>query len=398
MLTFINRAGVFFFCVMAFFLPIAPAVLETSFGFIFLLCIIRMIIAPPGWLKVKSFLVDRQNLSLLFFFIAVGLTLLVTVCVKKSFNTWIFKWGEGFLLFYFASVFLNRDTVKIFLKIFSMSAFLLAVAGIYQFISGIDFIHGKELLYPNGHKAITAAFGHYNNFGAYAAPALLILTGMVMQETRLRNKIFYFGAISLLSIDLVFTYSRGSWLALLCGLSFVGFFLPRGKVQLWAFAGVIIFILVIFLIPFTRERFALIWQHGGDSNRYKLWCAAWRMFLESPLLGKGAGTYSLLLPQYCPGFPGFYTHNCYLQILAETGIAGLVTLVWFIVELFIRARRCLAVYFDFVQAGLIAAMSVFLAHAFFDVHFYSIRFSLYFWLMAICLNVYAQAGCNEPEK
>lgn len=71
-------------------------------------------------------------------------------------------------------------------------------------------------------------------------------------------------------------------------------------------------------------------------NRYFWWIAAFRMFLENPLVGVGVGNFERYITQYnFTDFHSMYAHNFYLQTLAETGLVGLLLfliLVFFILR------------------------------------------------------------------
>ncbi|MEZ5567191.1 MAG: O-antigen ligase family protein [Halioglobus sp.] len=67
------------------------------------------------------------------------------------------------------------------------------------------------------------------------------------------------------------------------------------------------------------------------SERFKLWDAALRAFVENPLTGFGFGDNRGIFDfYYNPWNPGLLTvHSTYLQVLIETGIVGLLLLLFF---------------------------------------------------------------------
>ncbi|MGC2088940.1 MAG: O-antigen ligase family protein, partial [Candidatus Acidiferrales bacterium] len=69
---------------------------------------------------------------------------------------------------------------------------------------------------------------------------------------------------------------------------------------------------------------------------------AWHMFLDHPLLGTGLGTLVAVYPKYETFYDGRivdHVHDDYAEALAETGIAGGLCGLVFLVMLFREARR-----------------------------------------------------------
>ena len=83
------------------------------------------------------------------------------------------------------------------------------------------------------------------------------------------------------------------------------------------------------------DQFGHLVDFGGTSGRVTQWRVAWRIAEERPLLGTGVNNYRAVAPRHVRE-PGALTdveqivdrphvvHNVYLQLLAETGIVGLV--------------------------------------------------------------------------
>jgi hypothetical protein len=203
-------------------------------------------------------------------------------------------------------------------------------------------------------QPINAMFGTVNqpnNFADYLGCALISVAFL-----HARNALSLPPALSIalpLAATMALSGSRGSWgyfaIALaLVPLLRVGGHSPEAKriLQLACFA-VAMFLLVqilnlytgIFVGPEGRpsssgERLIRYLEIGGTGERpirFQLFLYAWLMFLSNPLLGVGFGEYAwrafeLSVELGAGSPPGLdrHSHNLFLQLLAETGILGLL--------------------------------------------------------------------------
>jgi len=396
-INFIDKCALFFFMVLAFFLPISNAIVECSFGFIFFCFIARIILKKPTLEEVKAFFRNRVNFYLLLFYIAIGLSVFVSGSLwAKSLKAWITKWGEGILLFYLAQVFLKKKQVKILLLIMIASVFLLSIDGIYQRIAGVDFIRSRPLETTNlGDLAVTGTFGHYNGFGSYLGVLIFITFGFLGQVRKLWQKTFLFLVFLLAVANIILTFSRGAWIALLIACLFLIIFSKKKENRIFFLLFLGIFTCVVFSIPMVRERLLTIVRSGADADRFRIWKAAFMMFKESPLLGKGLGSFMHYSNKYMNILPQ-YAHNCYLQILAETGLIGFVSFIWFLGAIVFKGFRELRERFDSSFFGLFFGLLVFLTHAFFDTQLFTIRLSILFWLLTAFVIIHiSQPNCQK---
>jgi len=87
---------------------------------------------------------------------------------------------------------------------------------------------------------------------------------------------------------------------------------------------------------------------------------SFKMIAEKPVLGWGLGTFPTVYPQ----FRSFYTslfinqaHDDYLQVLVETGVVGLVFVLWFVARLYRAGLAQLGRWWqDRTQAVKLAAL------------------------------------------
>jgi len=160
--------------------------------------------------------------------------------------------------------------------------------------------------------------------------------------------------VSLLSIGLMLfvifnTYSRGAYLALAVVLFFLILELRVSPVL--AASGAVVILLGLLVLPSSyTERFLTltdltpgtqngIYQDTSFRGRSSEMLTGLAMFERHPLLGVGAGNYPILYQEYAQ-LIGIETraeqrdaHSLYVQIIAETGIIGIVIFIALMVSL-----------------------------------------------------------------
>lgn len=395
--SFIDACGFFFFIVLAFFISISTAAVESTFGFILLCFILRTIVKRPTWEETKDFFSKKINFYLLLFYIAIGLSMLVSGPLwAKSFRAWTTKWGEGVALFYCAQIFLNKKRIRIILLAMIASAFLVSIDGIYQKIVGIDFLRGRPVVVTDRlEAAVNGTFNHYNDFAAFLGALIFIVIGFLGHVKKAYYKIPLVLIFALITVNVFFALSRGAWISLIIVCLFSIVFIKKKRNKLFFILLLLGFITVVLKVPLLKDRFLTILTKGGDADRFKIWRLSLVMFQESPLFGKGLG---LFMSHFSGRIKLFvqYTHNCYLQILTESGLLGFVSFIWFLGAIMSQGYKKLRQRPEGIFFGLFAGLCVFLIHSFFDTQLYSVRLSLLFWLLASFTTVYLlHYDCKE---
>jgi O-antigen ligase len=164
---------------------------------------------------------------------------------------------------------------------------------------------------------------------------LLAPIAVWLSWARWRSKAFT-AALSVLAVlALIVTGSRGAWLGALAGGAVAAVLAWRaiGMPMLGrpsparALAAVGAAVVVVVLLPGLVGRML-----SGDAGRLELWSAAWSMFSGSPLAGVGPGAWPGLrasTPISDDNLAVLATsHNSIFQILAETGLVGLLAAAW----------------------------------------------------------------------
>jgi O-antigen ligase len=144
--------------------------------------------------------------------------------------------------------------------------------------------------------------------------------------------------IATIYVSLAQSYTwKSGWLPALIGLlATVWIGAPRLRLP------VIVASLMIVWLNFRGAESYLTGSEGYSiSTRVEAWRIIWEIVKVNPVLGLGFANYYF----YTPLFPilGYYvqfnSHNNYVDIIAQTGFAGLICFLWFIGELGVSGWR-----------------------------------------------------------
>ena len=164
-----------------------------------------------------------------------------------------------------------------------------------------------------------------NGLGAFEAEFTLFLIGLYSYQKRWLYKLPMLLVIGTSIYCLIFTFSRGAYLAMVVGLLFLGFVKKRSLLLIAI--GVVLAWQVV-LPKAVQERLTMTYSADGQlessaEERVDLWEDAMAVIRANPLIGTGYETYEFMARVG----PYRDTHNLYLKVMLETGIFGLVLIL-----------------------------------------------------------------------
>ncbi len=213
--------------------------------------------------------------------------------------------------------------------------------------------------------------GSPNTAGGYLsmllAPALSVL---LIPRLQAWLRMLGLAAFAVGMVALVFTFSRGAWMATAISLAVFGWFAwRRGWLDLripLALAAVALLIALPFASVVAVRLLGS--DRGAAAARLPLDVIAWRMILDHPLLGVGINNYVLVMRNYVTPDLGqvwlYIAHNRYLLLWAETGIGGFLAFALFLLSAVKRGwvawqfhDRLLSTFALALMAGLVGHMA-----------------------------------------
>ncbi len=190
---------------------------------------------------------------------------------------------------------------------------------------------------PGDESRLGGTLGEPNELAAVLVAGMVLavaLAFVVQAKPLVRYSLLGAAAICLLCNFL--TLSRGGLIALAVAMVAAVFVGGRWRAAATALAVLAVGSVVVFFgFVATPDQRGRVTEVGGGSGRSDIWTVGWRMVQAHPLNGVGVGQFQTSAVHYLIA-PGTIrrsdliidtpkvAHNIYLQVLAETGVVGLV--------------------------------------------------------------------------
>lgn len=337
---------------------------------------------------------DGMGLALAFLLLIFLVSSITSFAVFNSLTVWCMYFV--FMGFYFViinSVKSRREIVGL-LRVFVLAGALVALYGVLQYVFGWNTSNAwiDEEMFENDTMRVYSTLENPNVLGEYLLLVLPIsAVFMCRHKCTELSKWAYMAVTAVLFVCLILTQSRGCWLGfMLAAVIFVTF--TNGR--LWGLVPIVLAI-VPFIIPQTIvDRLLSIGNMEDSSTSYRvfIWFGTLAMLRDFFIGGIGMGekAFNSVYPFYSyNAIIAPHSHNLYLQLVTESGIAALAV---FIVCMVIFIRRMTSIYngnektseSSMLAVGFISGLSGFLLQSMFDYTFYNYRvMAMFFMFMAM---------------
>ena len=390
---------------LPFSVAIAPAPMNVFMGFLIAAFLLKKLL-----IRERLFKSDPVNIPLLFFFSVICLSAINSVSLYDTLKGGIFRVAQYIFIFYIVKeevkdkAHLNKILFSLFL-----GAVLASSNGIFQVITGRDFIRGYQPILNIGLLRATASFKDANILGIYLSAIVPLAVGLGLYYFRGIKKIFLLFISLLVLIGTALTYSRPTLLAVYVVILFFGL-ARKSKVML---SLLLIFTLASpFLMPKSVKQWAKEVEYNPlrfmcNDDRIAVYLHSLNMIKAHPVIGVGANTFMKSYKKYkiFPEYRGIITldemkaHNNYLHMAGEIGLTGLVIFFWFLYRLFRESKNIYRSagdkYLKTVSLSLIACLIAFLVNGLTESSLYYSVVAVMFWYIAglsLALKKFTYAG------
>jgi putative inorganic carbon (hco3(-)) transporter len=287
-----------------------------------------------------------------------------------------------------------------------LTGIFMGTVSVYQYLSGtfdntywgFGIANVQNIAGASSGYRIAGPIGDPNFYSQIMLVLIPISFVRFLEEKNLVLKGIALWATLACLLAVVFTFSRGAFVAILLMGALMFYFHPPKPREF--FVSLFVLVLIIPAIPPAYTERVLTLDAIFDSNaaasevslrgRTSEYLAAWTMFTNHPILGVGVNNYEAYYLEYSrqigldPRSESRSAHSLYLEIAAELGLAGLAVTGALILAAFRAIKRAyqqLQKIGDTATAQMVLSVGVGLSGYLFAATFIHDAYPRYFWLL-----------------
>ncbi|MFC4769484.1 O-antigen ligase family protein [Effusibacillus consociatus] len=235
---------------------------------------------------------------------------------------------EGFRAIYTYSFYafilpflIDKDLAGKLIRYSLYAGLIIGLHGVYQYITKAPMPPGWVDATETVRTRAYSIFGSPNIMGSYMIMMFPMAAGMAWASRSTKERLF-FGFVAFITLAaLLFTFTRGAWLALFVALTVTAALFNRRLLIL-----ILIGAVAALLIPQIQDRIfnlfdPLYWQKAARDGRIARWLTAYDAMRYNPFFGAGMGHFGGAVA--ARHFDIRYVDNYYMKTLAEMGLLGL---------------------------------------------------------------------------
>lgn len=404
---------------LAVLFALAPFVSTTLIGI--------LLVLSAGFLLLLL-LSDESDLGLTPIHLGVGLYWLIasiaTACSRvpqEALQGWV-KLSLFLVVFALSARVLRSPWLRsLLITVYLHTALIVSVYGLRQVFFGAEPL--ATWTDPNSASgSITRVYSYLGNpnlLAGYLIPAIAFSLGALFVWQRWSAKALALVMLTVNSIVVLNTYSRGGWIGVAATLFIFALFavywwrdrLPQPW-RNWAIPGLLgitvaVLLIAVTAVPPIRDRVSSLFIGRGDSSnnfRINVWNAVLEMIRDHPVLGIGPGNdaFNQVYPLYMrPRYTALSAYSVLLEITVETGIIGLTAFLWLLAiavqQTLLQLQRLRQTPNPqaFWLIAAIATLAGFMAHGLVDTVWYRPQLNTLWWLS---LGVVASFYPSNPAE
>ena len=357
----------------------------------------------------RIFKLELMDLAVLLFLLTLYFSGAITAGGRAGYNEVLLSCVLTFGYFLVVNLMRTKAWLHRCVLAIVSSGTVVAVIGILQYLFG-EILLGAWVdtdYFFDIKGRVTSLFENPNVLATYLVAILpFALFLLAKAEYRRERFVCFFSVVSIL-LCIVFTWSRGAWLAAIVIVLLFALIYSKKTLRYLFFFGFAIPFLSFVLPQSIVRRFGSIGDLADSSTTYRLytWRGSWNAIQEYFWGGVGYGNtaYETVYPRFA--YAGMeaaeHSHNLLLQLLFGVGIGGLLI---FLAVLFLQfqmnleyMRTAKDTASKWMVAAAICAVIGVLVMGLFDFVWYNYRIFFLFWAV-LALGIATTRVGNEDQR